>query len=118
MFKSDKGALAVIGFFLTFGDDKTSSVFDQVIDNLSFDCGDILKEKSPLKRLELQELNDVFKKSKVYRYSGSLTTPPCTEGIEWTVVKKPIKVSTKVLKTLYKTIPFNSRPTKRNDAKQ
>ncbi|CAF0965520.1 unnamed protein product [Adineta steineri] len=30
---------------------------------------------------------------KYWRYSGSLTTPPCTEGIIWTIFRKPIIVS-------------------------
>jgi carbonic anhydrase len=37
---------------------------------------------------------DLLPKSKAYfHYSGSLTTPPCSEGVRWYVMKESITVS-------------------------
>jgi carbonic anhydrase len=33
------------------------------------------------------------KKRDYYRFNGSLTTPPCSEGVRWFVLKKPLQIS-------------------------
>lgn len=46
-----------------------------------------------------------------YAYTGSLTTPPCTEGIEWRVLQKPITLSKGQLSRLTKFTQRNARLT-------
>ena len=46
-----------------------------------------------------------------YRYEGSLTAPPCTEGVLWLVMKQPLEVSAAQLAMLHRLFPDNARPT-------
>jgi carbonic anhydrase len=45
-----------------------------------------------------------------YTYSGSLTTPPCTEGVQFFILKEPVTISAKQLATFVKLYPINARP--------
>ena len=48
------------------------------------------------------------------RYIGSLTTPPCTEGVRWVVLLNPATVSTEHLAEFHERIHFNARPVQRS----
>lgn len=46
-----------------------------------------------------------------YRFTGSLTTPPCTEGVNWLVMKEPVQASKDQIAELAKTLGHpNNRP--------
>ena len=55
---------------------------------------------------------DLLPKSKdYYRYSGSLTTPPCSEGVRWYVMKQPTSVSKAQIDAFRKAVgTANNRP--------
>lgn len=41
---------------------------------------------------------------RTYRYKGSFTTPPCTEGVQWAVLKQPIEMSREQIKKFRKIL--------------
>ncbi|KXK01278.1 MAG: Carbonic anhydrase [Nitrospirae bacterium] len=45
-----------------------------------------------------------------YAYDGSLTTPPCTEGVHWIVLKEPIHITAAHLERFVSLIGHNARP--------
>lgn len=45
-----------------------------------------------------------------YKYQGSLTTPPCSEGVTWYVMKEPIELSEGQLTAFQSVFPVNARP--------
>ena len=49
-------------------------------------------------------------KQSFYRYNGSLTTPPCTENVLWTVMDEPIEFSKEQIEAFTKLYKKNNRP--------
>ena len=71
---------------------------------------------TPEQKVTLQQNIDleklIPKQQNYYRFSGSLTTPPCSEGVIWMVMRKPMTISKQQLdqfKLLLKEQP-NNRP--------
>ncbi|MGY4533095.1 carbonic anhydrase [Pseudomonas sp. TE3786] len=45
-----------------------------------------------------------------YRFTGSLTTPPCSDGVRWQVLKQPLELSREQIDAFRALFPMNARP--------
>jgi carbonic anhydrase len=45
-----------------------------------------------------------------YTYMGSLTTPPCSEGVLWMVMQQPVPLSAQQIDIFSRLYPMNARP--------
>lgn len=100
--KSKDGKLAVIGVLLNEG--KDNAAIKTLWANLPPKEGEeFLPEK-----VSFNPGNMLPKELGFYNYEGSLTTPPCTEGVQFYILKKPMDMSKdQVGKFPYK---LNARP--------
>jgi len=53
-----------------------------------------------------------------YRFNGSLTTPPCSEGVRWLVMKEPAEVSAEQIQKFEEVMKGpNNRPVQQRNAR-
>jgi carbonic anhydrase len=52
-----------------------------------------------------------------YTFEGSLTTPPCSEGVTWFVLKQPVPISTDEVAEFSKVYARNARPVQALDGR-
>ncbi len=50
------------------------------------------------------------KEKQYYRFNGSLTTPPCSEGVRWLVLKQPLTISEAQVEKFEQLMGHNNRP--------
>jgi carbonic anhydrase len=104
--RSEAGELAVVGVFLQRGATSAAlaPIFEQLPDEVGphtplaepFDPSDFLPEKR-----------------RNFRYQGSLTTPPCSEGVRWMVLVDAMPISDEDMARFNEIVRFNARPVQR-----
>ncbi len=60
--------------------------------------------------LEINIASILPQQSRHFSYSGSLTTPPCTEGVQWIILEKPVRIAEEDVRRFVEIIGYNARP--------
>ncbi|HEY4066030.1 MAG TPA: carbonic anhydrase family protein [Burkholderiaceae bacterium] len=101
--KDADGHLAVVALLLERG--AAQAVVQSVWNNLPLEKGDELAARTPLNPADLLPVDRGY-----FTYMGSMTTPPCSEGVLWMVMKQPVQLSAEQLGIFARLYPMNARP--------
>ncbi|MEO1132489.1 MAG: carbonic anhydrase family protein [Cyanobacteria bacterium J06639_1] len=103
---STTGDLTVVGIFLDIGAE--NEALQTVWEAMPREAGPAFAVADvKLNAMDLLPANT----QDFYRYSGSLTTPPCSEIVNWIVMKEPVEVSFQQVERFAATVGENARPT-------
>lgn len=100
--KDARGQLAVVGVFLDVG--APTAALADVFAAMPTKAG---QQKPLAKPLDLASV--LPPSAGTLRYEGSLTTPPCSEGVHWVVFREPVTVSEAQLASFKKLYSGNAR---------
>jgi len=117
---ADPEGVAVLGIFATITTNEHDSVFTNLVSYLQQ-----VPNKDDTTKVKSFPLHTFLPEShKYYRYKGSLTTPPCSQSVIWTVFAQPVKITSHQLEEFRKLhespveeITHNARPTQAMDGR-
>ena len=102
--QSTNGSLAVVGILFTEG--AANANFAKLIAHFPAAKGQSVTLPDEKLDLNLQ----LPAKQSAYTYMGSLTTPPCTENVEWFVFRDPVQASREQFSAFAARLKPNNRP--------
>lgn len=103
--KDPEGRLAVVAVLLERG--SAHPIVQSVWNNLPLEKGEELAARGTL---DPARLLPPEAQRQYFTYMGSLTTPPCSEGVLWMVLKQPVPVSPEQIGIFARLYPMNARP--------
>lgn len=101
--KDAAGRLAVVGVMFDAG--RKNEALEKIFREIPKDTG-----KEVALREEFNPAVLLPQAHTHYQYSGSLTTPPCSEGVNWTVLNSPLELSDEQLDVFNRLYVKNNRP--------
>ena len=102
--RDDQGRLAVVAVLLQPG--KPNAAFEAVLSHLPAHAGETLTVEG----LQIDLAALLPASQRYYDFEGSLTTPPCSEGVHWMVLTDPVTLSAKAVQSFRRIYAANARP--------
>lgn len=102
--KSDDGQLGVIGVLMDAG--KNNKVLASLWARMPKHEGETVE----LHNMKVDLMALLPKNTSYYNYTGSLTTPPCSEGVNWMVMSHRVTVSKEQIDAFTRLFPHSTRP--------
>jgi carbonic anhydrase len=101
--KSYDGKIAIIAVLLERG--QPHSLMQTIWDNLPLEKQEVVSPS-----IVIDPMDALPEKREYFTYMGSLTEPPCTEGVLWLVFKQPRQASPAQMALFSRLYPLNARP--------
>lgn len=101
--KSAAGQLAVVAVLFEEGDE--NQALKAVFSGMPAKAGDAVKLANGFNASSILPAYKGY-----YKFTGSLTTPPCSEGVKWQVLKQRVELSKGQIDAFRKLYKMNARP--------
>ena len=102
--KDPEGRLAVVAVLLDRGG-AAQPLIQTVWNNLPLEKGSEVSVRGDI------DMNHLLPADRRYfTYMGSLTTPPCSEGVLWMVLQSPVPIAQEQIGVFSRLYPMNARP--------
>lgn len=101
--QAPSGAIGVVGVMMKTG--RANKVFNKIVTTMPGAAGPAVKADAAIDPNALLPARHAY-----YAYEGSLTTPPCSEVVNWMVLSDSIDVAEADVAAFAKLYPMNARP--------
>jgi carbonic anhydrase len=106
--RNDAGGLAVVGVLMAEG--RPNAAFGKIVKTMPAAEGPAVKADAGIDPHGMLPTTLSY-----FRYPGSLTTPPCSEVVEWLLLTTPVQVSAADVAAFAKLYPMNARPVQKDN---
>lgn len=105
------GALVVLGIFVEGGGNENAD-FNKYLNAFPTEKNKVVSSAETINPANMFPALKNY-----YNYTGSLTTPPCSQGLNWIVLKDVVKVSNRQLEAFVKRYGRNARPVQKTGSR-